>query len=308
MYLGVLLWGIQQVPAQTPADAIMMEKGEICLAILYDHGYWEQYWEGALLRRNGNMGTLIRQTVSPMAAVGLANKLNLIVMTPYVKTRSSEPNGGQLAGVQGFQDLGLFLKAEVVNREIGKGKLTFHPTLGFSTPMSNYLSDYMPYSLGFGANEFSARGILQYQLHKGLYVRGSVAHLWRGYTEAERDYYYSNGSYYTAWMNVPNAWNYQATIGMWLLDNSLRLETSFNGLKCTSGDDIRAYNAPQPTNKVEVDQLSFFGQYYFQKNKGLGVLASYTQMFNGRNMGKFSNIGFGLTYQFSVLKKSKKQS
>ncbi|MDZ7649022.1 MAG: hypothetical protein U5K54_18680 [Cytophagales bacterium] len=52
---------------------------------------------------------------------------------------------------------------------------------------------------------------------------------------------------------------------------SLRLEASYVGLKSTSGDDIRKYNAPQPTNKMEFDQVGFLSQYYFKKHlKGLG--------------------------------------
>jgi hypothetical protein len=169
--------------------------------------------------------------------------------------------------------------------------------------MSNYLSDYMPYSLGLGTNEVTLRGILHYQLDKGMYVRLAGAYLWRGQTETERDYYYNNGSYYSTFMDVPNAWNYNATIGTWLFDYSLKVEASYMALKSTAGDDIRPYNSPQPTNKVEVEQVGFFAQYYFKKLepvKGLGVLAYYSNMINGRNMGKFSNIGVGATYQFKV--------
>jgi hypothetical protein len=124
--------------------------------------------------------------------------------------------------------------------------------------------------------------------------------LFRGETKAERDYYYNNGSYYTPWMDVPNAWEINAAIGMWMLDNSLKFEVSYYGLKSTSGDDIRKYNAAQPTNKVEFAQAGVLVQYYIKPLKGLGVLAYYSSMFDGRNMGKFSNIGGGLTYQFKI--------
>jgi hypothetical protein len=67
-----------------------------------------------------------------------------------------------------------------------------------------------------------------------------------------------------------------------------------------SGDDIRKYNAAQPTNKVEIDQVSVNAQYFFKNIKGLGVLAYYAQIINGRNMAKFTNIGGGITYQFKI--------
>ncbi|MBK7607489.1 MAG: hypothetical protein IPI18_09925 [Saprospiraceae bacterium] len=77
-----------------------------------------------------------------------------------------------------------------------------------------------------------------------------AAIIWR-IRKAERSYYYTNGSYYTPWMDVPNAqdgWY----IGFWTLNNSLQLELSYSGSKSTSGDDIRAYNAAQPTNDIDM--------------------------------------------------------
>ena len=88
--------------------------------------------------------------------------------------------------------------------------------------------------------------------------------------------------------------------GAWLFYNSLRLEANYMSLASTSGDDIRPYNMGQPTNKVEFAQAGFMTQYYFKQVKGLGVLAYYSQVVSGRNMGKFRNLGVGITYQFKV--------
>jgi hypothetical protein len=233
-------------------------------------------------------------------AIGVMDKLNLLVGVPFVKTESSEPNGGKFQGAQGFQDLNIALKYEILNKQIGKGKLAVLATGGYATPITNYLSDYRPYSIGNGTNEFSVRGIAQYRLDNGFYVKGAAAHLFRGQTKAERDYYYNNGSYYTAWMDVPDAWEFNVGLGVWLLDNSLKLETCYYGLKSTSGDDVRYYNAAQPTNKVQFDQVGFISQYYFKKLKGVGVLGYYNQVVNGRNWGKFSSFGVGGTYQFKI--------
>jgi hypothetical protein len=286
--------------SQTPMDAVMMKQRESCFALIYDRGSWDHYWEGDNLRVNQNVGTLVRRTITPMIAVGLHDKLNLIISTPHVKTESKEPNGGYQHGAKGFQDLGLSLKAELLKKKIGKGNLSALTNIGFSTPLTNYLSDYMPYSLGFGATEWSVRGIVQYRMEAGVYVQGSAAHLWRGQTEIERDYYYNNGSYYTNVMDVPNAWNFNAAAGIWLFKSSLKLEANYLSLNCTSGDDIRKYNAGQPTNRVALGQLGFNSQYYIKQVKGLGVMAYYTKIIRGRNMGEFSTFGLGLTYQFKI--------
>jgi hypothetical protein len=287
--------------AQTPSDAIMMPKGELCLAAVYEHSTFDEYWEGTLLRTNATIATVNRNAIMPMFAFGIFDRLNLLAGLPYVETFSTVPNGGKFAGAKGWQDVSLNLKAEVIRQEKEKATLSVLAVAGFSTPVSNYLSDYRPYSIGSGTNQLSLRGILQYEFRSGLYGRVSGAYLWRGQTEAERDYYYNNGSYYTAWMDVPSAWNVDLVAGAWLFDYALRLEAVYTGLRSTTGDDIRAYNAPQPTNKVNFDQLSLTGQYYFKNGlKGLGLLASFSHTLNGRNVGKATGFGAGLTYQFKL--------
>lgn len=294
--------------AQTPSDALMMDSKNICVLFSYDMGTFDRYWEGSYLRENQTIATVDRNTILPMAAIGILDDLNFYVSLPYVSTDSSEPNGGKFTGARGFQDIGFALKYRAVNKELGKGTFTALATTGFSTPFTNYLSDYRPYSIGSGAPEFSLRAISQYQWYNGFYIRASLAHLWRGYTEAERDYYYNNGSYYTAWMDVPNAWTYEGILGKWFFDYSLKVELSYMSLASTSGDDIRAYNAAQPTNKVEFDRMGLAAQYYFKSIKGLGMVAYHNRIVNGRNTPKLSNTGIGITYQFNVIKKQTEEN
>lgn len=287
------------VIAQTPSDAMMMKKREACIALIYDRGIFDQYWEGTYLRSNETIEAVSRVSVAPMLAVGILDQLNLYVGVQYAKTESSEPNGGQLQGVKGFQDLTIALKYRAVNADLGTGKLSAYVASGFALPVSNYLSDYRPYSLGNGTQELSFRGIVQYRWNMGLYLRGMGGHFFRGQTQAERDFYYNNGAYYTRWMDVPSAWEYNAVAGFWLFDNSLRIEASYYKMQSTSGDDIRKYNAAQPTNRVIFDQVGASAQYFSKSIKGVGVLAYYNQMLNGRNVGKVTGFGVGATYQFS---------
>jgi len=288
----------QSVMSQTPSDAAMMKKREACFAITYDQGSFDQYWEGTYLRSNETIAKVKRTTIMPMIAIGILDNLNFYVGVPYVQTQSDKPNGGQLQGVKGFQDLSIAVKYRALNKDIGNGTLALFAAGGFATPITNYLSDYRPYSLGNGTDEWSLRGIAQYKLKMGLYVRLMGGYLFRGQTQAERDFYYNNGAYYTSWMDVPSAWESNAVIGMWLLNNTLRIEASYYALNSTSGDDIRKYNAAQPTNKVVFDQFGLSAQYFIKPVKGLGVLVYYNQMLNGRNIGKVTTLGIGATYQF----------
>ncbi len=301
-FLGLLcasLGIITIAHAQTPLDGLMMPKGEICIALQYEQGTWDRYWEGTSVRVNQNIGTFTRQMGMPMIVGGITDKVNVILSLPYVKTGAS---AGQLTGVQGIQDFGISVKALLLEKTLGKGKLTGFSNLSFSTPASNYLSDYMPFSLGFGANELGIRAIGKYELDKGPYVRASSSYLHRGTTEAEREFYYADGPFYTSTMNVPDAIQSQFTLGSWLFNYRLRVEASLTTIRSTSGDDIRTYCMPLPTNKVDFDRVEGFAQYYFKNNgRGLGLIASYQQVISGRNMGQFSGFGLGITYQFKAL-------
>ena len=284
--------------AQTPSDGMMMGKREICIALTYDRGAFDEYWEGTYLRTNQTIATVVRKTIMPMVAVGVVENLNFYIGLPYVKTESTEPNGGLFKGAKGFQDLTLALKYRMLHQELGNGTVSLFAAGGFATPMTNYLSDYRPYSIGNGTDEWSLRGIAQYKFDMGFYVRAMGGHLFRGQTKAERDYYYNNGSYFTPWMDVPSAWEYNAVVGIWTLDNSLKLEASYYGLNSTSGDDVRSYNAAQPTNKVQFSQIGANAHYFLKPVKGLGILAYFSSVLDGRNTGKSTTIGVGANYQF----------
>lgn len=292
-----------KLSAQTPSDAIMMNAEQACILLEYNYGSFDQYWEGTYLRENQTIATVRRNTAMSMMAVGIIDKLNFFIGVPYIKTESSDPNGGKFAGASGFQDLSLAVKYQILKKEKEKGTFSALATVGFSTPISNYLPDYMPYSLGLGAPELSYRAIAEYKWKNGLYLRGAGAFLWRGYAKAEREYYYNNGSYYTPLMDVPNAVTFEGVLGLWTLKNTLQLELSYMNSTSTSGDDIRSYNAPQPTNKINMDRLGLFAHYYIPSIKGLGVVAYHNRVVNGRNAAKINTTGIGLTYYFNYRKK-----
>src|SRR5688572_22840606 len=128
-FIPLLLTGIAK--AQTPHDAVMMEKREICFAFGYDQSKWDQYWEGTTLINNENIGTFTRNTFMPMVVYGITGKLNVLLSTPYVKTEST---GGQLAGVQGFQDINIGLKYEAYKKDFGKHRVSALVVAQFSTP------------------------------------------------------------------------------------------------------------------------------------------------------------------------------
>ena len=289
--IGISLYG------QTPWDAIFMGKNELCTAIIYDESQWTQYWEGSTLISNENIGRFRRQTINTMLSYGITDFLDATLMLPYIQTSSSQ---GQLAGVGGFQDVSATIKMRFFKKEQGVMEWDFIGVAGFTTPVSNYLSDYMPFSIGLGATEVSGRLTTEIRYDKTYYVRLSGGHHWRGATQIERAYYFDNGSAYSEFMNVPNAISAHSAIGLLLLEGRLRTELTYWGTWCTSGDDIRRWLRPQPTNKFEFQQIGFFGQYYFKNIRVLSVVAYCNQIFTGRNIGMATNVSLGATYQFGL--------
>ena len=284
--------------AQTPTDGIMMNHGEICFGLNYVNESWDEYWEGTLLRTNGNIGTFTRTTWLPMIAYGITDKINILVQAPYVKTEAS---GGQLQGVSGFSDFGAYLKFQAFHMDLGPGKLAFNPGVGFSFPMANYLEDYQPFSLGLGCPTGTLRVNLQYKLNMGVYVRGTYAYELRGTSTIERSYYYDTHGNYSDKVDIPNAFNYTATIGAWLFNNSLNVDLTYDGQTTDGGFDIRKQDMPFPSNKMNFSRIGAFAHYYFNSiMPGLGVLGGVNQVQEGRNVGKAMGYYFGLTYQFQI--------
>lgn len=289
--------------SQSPSDAIMMKSRQACVLLDYNYSSFNNYWEGELKRENQTIATVYRHSILPMVAIGIFDQLNFYVGVPFIKTASTNPNGGKFAGVSGFQDLTMAFKYRLLFKELNSGALSALATVGFSTPITNYLPDYMPYSIGLGAPELSYRAIFQYKLNSGWYLRTTGSYLWRGYAEAEREYYYNDGSYYTSWMDVPNAISIAGVVGKWFSKDKLQIELNYFSSISLSGDDIRAYNAAQPTNDVDMGGVGLFVHYFFPQINGLGVVAYQNHTLWGRNSAQLNTTGIGITYFFNYLNK-----
>ena len=279
----VIALGIFPTYGQTPSDALMMKKGELCIATIFNQDQWREYWEGTLLRENGNIGQFTKRSYNFMLGYGLSERLNFFINLPYITTSAT---GGQMKGAQGVQDLSLALKYRILKIENPGFKWNFFTSVGYSFPVSSYLSDYMPFSLGLVTND----------------LRSSFAYLHRTTTKAERDYYYAGQGYYTNIMDVPSALGADMALGGFLFSNKLQAECSWISQTSLSGDDIRRQNAPQPTNKMNVSGVNVYLRYFPEFVKGWSIFTNYNQVLQGRNAGQSRGYTAGLTYQFVVKK------
>ena len=301
LLLGLWVGMWQMAGAQTPNDALMMSKHQWCMLGQYTHSSWDEYWQGETKRSNSNLGTVVNQNALLMAAYGVTNRLNVLVGAPYIWTSSDS----YLQGEHGVQDLSLFVKYRALEKSALGGKFNVLATGGLSTPLTDYVVDFLPFSIGLRSKTASLRAILNYTANMGLYVTAQGGHIWRANTDIDRDaYLFENQLYYTSEVPVPNVFDASARLGF----IRTRVQTEFwiehsTGL---SGDDIRYNDAPFPSNKMQWTVAGWFGKYFVTKQLGLQV--SYSQVLSGRNVGQSTTIAGGVTYFFNVAKKGTEEA
>lgn len=280
--------------AQMPHDAVYMPKNTACLAVSYGSSSWNQYWENTLLRENLNMGTHTTQNVMPMLAVGVSDKLNVIVGLPYITTKTS---AGNLMGQKGVQDFSAWVKYKLVEKD----GLAIHGAVGASVPVGNYVAEFLPMSIGFGAKTATGRFIASYYHKSGMYFTGHASYMFRSNVEIDKDGYQANGRVYdTDEVAIPNTTDARGAIGF--TKKGIITEVFAERFTCIGGDNIRRNDMPFITNNMQGTSIGWYAKYQ-PKNIGLNARVSYVT--NGLNVGQSFGYSVGVLYQFNVLKTKK---
>ena len=275
--------------AQMPHDQIYMNKKLACGALIYGNSSWTNYWENNLKRDNPNIGRLTTQSATAMIAYGITRDVNLIAMVPYVKTDASQ---GNLMGQEGFQDASVFVKAK---SKAYQG-ITAHMVLGLSTPVTNYVPDFMPLSIGLGTKAAVLRGMLSYAMPKHLYINTSIAYQARSRVTTDRDSFLAGNKLYNSnQVPVPDAFDAAFRLGYLKKDNQLELFAEH--FSCIKGDNIRRNDMPFLTNDMTMTSVGVYGKY---QPKKIGVNARVAYVVAGQNMGQSTSISVGVLYQFKI--------
>ncbi len=287
--------------SQSPNDAFMMKKKELCIALPYQYSAWDHYWEGSLYRDNPNLGTVSQQVMMPMVAYGILDRLNVIAALPYVKTKAS---AGTLRGEQGLQDLSIWVKGKVVSTKIGsKNNIDLMATLGYIQPVGGYYADYLPLSLGLGSQVFASRLMLNWWSNFGLFASANVGYDFRGNVEVDRSNYYTDRPYVTSEIRMPNMLNYGLTIGYF--KNTTRIEAFYSVMDTEGNIDIRRNDMPMLSSNMDNSQVGFYVQQRMPFHKNFGITLNGAFTLSGRNVGKATTLGGGLVYQLNFSKQSK---
>lgn len=280
--------------AQMPNDAIYMGKKTACLAVSYTHSSWDQYWENSLKRENLNIGTHTTQSVMPMLAVGITKNLNVILAAPYVWTQAS---AGNLRWQKGMQDAAGWVKYRFFN----KSGFSLHAIAGASIPVSNYIPDFLPMSIGLQCKTATARLLASYRHTSGIYLTASGSYIFRSKITIDRDTYQADDRLYNSnKVSVPNAYDASARLGY--LKKAIQAEGFIEYGACAGGDNIRRNDMPFPTNNMK---STLVGAYVKFQPKNIGFNARASHVIEGRNVGQSTTFSVGVLYQFRYLKEAK---
>jgi hypothetical protein len=295
--LYLLVAAIMPAAAQTDIDAIMMTKNNFCIGAMYGYSSWKNYWEGTLKRENLNLGTVSTQMVSVMGAYGINKKLNILFNVPYVTTKAS---AGTLHRQKGFQDGSLWLKYMPLEKKVGIGDLSLYGLAGVSVPLSNYVADFLPLSIGLRSKTFSLRAMGDYQVGK-FFVTASGTYIFRSNIKLDRDAYYTTEMHYTNEVSMPDVLTFNIRAGY--RTPRLIAEAFLDNMITQGGFDITRNNMPFPSNKMNATRLGVYVKHELNVPQGLSLIATGNYVVAGRNVGQATSAGGGLFYILDFNKK-----
>jgi hypothetical protein len=285
--------------AQTDEDAIMMTKNNFCVGGTYSYSSWTDYWEGTFKRNNQNLGTVSTRMLGLMGNYGISDKLNVLVSAPYVWTHAS---AGTLHGQHGVQDLSAWIKWLALEKNLGKGVLSLYALGGASIPLTNYIADFLPLSIGLQSKTLSGRIMADYQ-QGNFFVTASGTYTWRSNITIDQDAYYTTQEYLTNQVQMPD----QAFVNIRAGYRSDRwiLEAILDNMTTLGGFDIRKNDMPFPGNKMNATMAGAHVKYTTPWVRGLSVNGDASFTLAGRNVGQATTIDIGVFYIFDFSRKTK---
>lgn len=288
--------------AQTDMDALMMAKNNFCTGLMYGNSSWKNYWEGTLKRDNLNLGTVSSNMIGIMGNYGVSDNLNLLFSVPYISNKAS---AGTLIKRQGIQDLTLTVKWMPIETTIGKADFALYALGSYSTPLTNYVKDYLPLSIGLGSNTTMGRIMADYQLGN-FFTTASAAFFTRSNVTIDRIAYYTTRMHYTNQVEMPTMSNFNFRTGY--RSGKGYAEAIVDIMQTNGGFDMTRNNMPFLSNQMNASRIGLGFKYNFGKVEGLSAVGNAMYTIAGRNMGQATSISAGVFYIFDFSKSSNTQN
>lgn len=284
--------------SQTLTDGLMMPKKSLCTGLMYTHDQWTNYWEGDLKRDNGNIGKFTTQSLTWVGTYGIIDKVNIIVMAPYIKTNAGS---GTLHGMEALQDLSVGLKYNFFRKKFEKSAFRTFAVLNLSTPLTDYTPDFFPLSIGTHTTNLSYRLTAHFKIEQGWFVNASTAYTWRSNTTLDRPAYYNNNDLYlTDEVEMPNL--FDVFVSMGYHKGPIQAELNYIQQNTLGGGDIRRQDMPFVSNRMNAIKVGALIVYYLPKPRGLALRGSGSYTVAGRNVGQSNTLMAGALYTLKFSK------
>jgi len=290
---GLLAAAAAPLHAQTIDDGIMMTARSVQAGDIYTRDKWDEYWEGALKRVNGNIGEIKTETNALSVAYGVTNRVSVFGSVPWVWTR---PSQGVLQGQHGVQDVMLGGKYALIERSSTRyGMLRAIVALSGSFPLSDYTPDFAPLSIGSQSRSITPRLTLNYQMDKGIYLNGTTAYMRRGRVILDRPYYFTDNQFFlTNAVEMPGV--VESTVSVGYLKHDLNAYLGFTQHTTQGGGDIRRQDMPFVSNRVNYSRVGAMAMYPIPKINAVAFQFAFSHVLDGRNVGQSTTLTFGFLY------------
>jgi hypothetical protein len=192
-----------------------------------------------------------------------------------------------------------------IEKELKQGTFSLYLLGGASTPLTDYIVDYLPLSIGLKSNTLSGRLMLDYQIND-FFITASETYTIRGNSTLERNAYFTNKLYLTNKVAMPavNTINVRAGYrSYWLIAEALLTDT-----KTLGGFDITRNNMPFPSNEMNSTSVGVNFKYEIPKVAGLSLVSGGNHVIKGRNVGQSTAYYGGLFYILDFTRKRKTES
>ena len=285
----------QYLSAQTDVDAIMLKKNVLCIGGMYVNDSWTNYWEGTFKRNNDNIGKITTQMFGVMGNYGITDKLNALFSVPYVTTKASK---GVLSGLDGIQDLSLMLKYQAFQKKFSsRDKLSVYAVGRVSFPVTNYVADFLPLSIGLRSRTAGLRALVDYQYEK-YFVSASAAYTYRGNIDIDRNSYFTTEMHYSNEVEMHDMASFNVRAGFrskyWIA------EAIVDKMNTLGGFDIRKNDMPFPSNKMNATRVAANFKHTLKAVRGLELTGGASYVVAGRNVGQSTTINAGIFYLMSL--------
>jgi hypothetical protein len=204
--------------------------------------------------------------------------------------------------MDGIQDLSLFQKWRSFQKNPGNGKLSLFGIAGVSIPLTNYVADFLPLSIGLRSKTASARIMADYQ-QGNLFATGSATYVLRDNIKIDRNSYYTTELHLTNEVEMADAASFNFRAGF--RNHRLIAEAVVNNWTTLGGFDITRNNMPFPSNKMNATKAGVNVKYVLPSLPQLSIVAGGMHTVAGRNVGQATTIYGSLFYVMDFSRKTK---